>query len=125
LARCLSGKLSVFRWLRVACATLMMLMLNAPAVLVLPSAPLSAASQDDSPADPISGDAEGPGDRAPDESNDLTRPVLHHFNQRERSSGRSRSFAATTCNGLRRDWSLAVARRYSVRLSIQLCRLTC
>ena len=69
--------------------------------------------------------AEGPGDRTPDESNDLTRPVLHHFNQRERSSGRSRCITAATCNGLRRDWSLAVAPRYSVRLSIQLCRLTC
>jgi len=117
--------LSVSPRLRVACAILMMLMLDAPAVLVLPSAPLSAASQDESPADPISDDAEGQGDRAPDELNDLTSPALPHSNQRERRSLRSRFIAAATCNGLRRDWSVTVAPPHAVRLSIELCRLTC
>jgi len=118
-------KLSVSRWIRVACAILILL-LDAPGTLVeLPAAPHRVASQDESPADPISDDAEEPGDQAPGESEDLTRPASSLLGRSERPRGRPECSAVLPGPGGALARSLPAIPARTIRLSVCLCRLTC
>jgi hypothetical protein len=125
MAGCILGNPSVSRWLRVICATLM-LILDAPIVLATPPFVLDfASSQDESPADPTSGDSERQDNRSTDELDILTRLTLTGFNRRGRPAETSDHFTVADQPDRALVRSLPVAPTLAIRLPIRLCRLTC